>query len=216
MDCVFARRRFSQGVTLEDLFTNCTILSVRGVNQSDSSTGWSYVYKSSAPSSGVCYLFSVCDGYMGIYKLTNGTISHTALRRTNTSYGGVEEASNFYAYYNREYYYSAQGYGKTANGSTMALISFPYDASIVDGLLATSGMTETRLAGRNSSSAGSVSTSSKTDAVLMATKGSNIDFWKPNGTTYTKINGTSAAAASTSGSNLTLGSVYGGSIIGLK
>jgi hypothetical protein len=152
---------------------------------------------------------------MGIYKLTNGTISHTALRRTNTSYGGVQEASNFYAYYNREYYYSAQGYGKTANGSTMALISFPYDASIVDGLLATSGMTESRLAGRNSSSTGSVSTSAKTNTILMATKASAIEFWKPSGTTYARVQ-YSGSAASTSGSNLTLGSVYGGSIIGFS
>lgn len=213
MDCVFSRRRFSsKKLTLESLLSQATISnssSYTSGNNGQYQTSIQFMLLQGSP----VYLLSICFGYIGIWKINNRSVQSTPLLKSNNSYGGLTYNQGWYYYYNGGYSTSAQY--SSVYGATIAQMIFPsdIDTADIDNLLSTA--TASRLGYRNSGSTGSVSTSNKANSVYIATKGSGIDFWIPNGTTYTKINGTSTAAASTSGSNLTLGSVYGGSIIGL-
>lgn len=193
-------------LTLEKLFKEATISAV-GVNSSTSQR------LKFTLNGGKEYLFSICNGYIGIWKFINSEIQTPYLNKSSSDYGGI-------AFYRRQAWYYFNGdYSENSrssiNGATIATITFlsNIDDNKIDELF--SNMTINRIEGRNTSTSTNINTNDKNNKIYLTAKGSSIDFWVPSGTTYTRINGTSIAAASTSGNNLTLQNVYGGSIIGL-
>lgn len=190
---------------LEKLFKEATISAV-GVNSSITRR-LSFTLKE-----GKGYLFSICNGYIGIWKFINGNIQTSYLNKSSDDYGGITNFYGTWYYYNGNY--STTFPGSNINGATIATITFlsNIDDNKIDELFF--NMTINRIKGCNTNTLRSINTNDQNNKIYLTAKGGSIDFWLPNGTTYIKISGTSTPAASTSGSNLDLGSVYGGSIIG--
>lgn len=71
----------------------------------------------------------------------------------------------------------------------------------------------TSIAGRDASTTGAVSTTNKSHTLILCAKNNLFDVRR--GDTWEKIAGTASNAASISGSTLTLGNCYGGTIVAL-
>ena len=218
-DCVFARRRYKNAtVTLADLFASASVYACWG-NDVAYYVPLAYPVNNSAPATGTVYLFSMCNGYFGVFKITNRAYQ-SKLYKMNTGYGGMCKVTQNYQ--SQWYYYSGdyREYTNSDNvtqiyGATMAVVSFTgYDEAVIDEIL--QNTVGTRRAYRNSSSSGTVQTNAKTESLYLCATNTKFDIWSCDGTNYTKIMGTSNSAGSVSGAYLTVGSnVNGGSIIGL-
>lgn len=212
MNCILLRRTTDNAAgQLEALFKSATITTVQGRNTS--SQGSVQFSISGNPAK---YVFSICNGYVGIWKWINAAFNTTALKKTSTSYGGITKSSGIWYYYNGGYSTSASY--SNIYGATVAVLTFSsdYSTSEIDTIL--SNLSVSRLGYRNNSSTGTVRTNNTANKLYIAAKGLTIDFWAPDSTdTYRKILGSSSGSAgSVSSGYLTLGSVYGGSIIGIS
>lgn len=220
MDCMFTRRQLKTLPKLDELFADMNIIYVTGkgssttarvnITQQDAST---YI-----PTSGVCYILSFCNGYLGVWKVVNKVIQSTPIKQIDTQYGGIVYINNsgtYCSYYDNGYHESTSSTaGTVIYGATLALVEFPsYSDKQIDAVL--SAGTYSRLAGRNASSSAYVRTDNKSHAYYIAVKASNADIWSCDSATWTKITGTDSAAASAGSTYLSCGSVYGGSIIGV-
>ena len=217
--------KFSTMPTLEELFSSATIVATTGRNSSTAGAAGP-LKESSVPSSGTAYLIVMFNGYMSFYKIINRVISQTSVAHNGT-YGGNHAAGVYYrtsntnkGYYFSPYQYeSGTGTGTTVFGATLALLTFPYSDTVVDSVL--SGATITRIAGHGIDTGGTGYTSSetttdKTKEVYFACRANTFDVWKPNGNTYTKVTGTSTAAAEVINTTTLRVTAYGCSIIGLS
>lgn len=213
MQCLFLKRKYPEPIppTLSTLFQKMSVIRTVGRNASSSTTV--YFTSSQIPATGIYYIFSVFNGYVGIWKLVNGTVVATPIKKQSASYGGLYYNTNT----NNLFYYSG-GYGSGTSsatgvrGCTLAMVQFPtFSDTTVDQILG--AITLSRLAYRNTNTPSAVSTNNTSKDFILATKDTAFDI--RDGSTWEKIAGTESDAASISGSNLTLGSVYGGSIIGI-
>lgn len=216
MQCLNPRRRYlNKKPTLEDIFSDMTVAPIVGGNQGYSSNLMLSTSNTGFPPTGTAYLLSIFNGYIGIWKYNGSTIVSTPIKQQNASYGGVVVNSYGGSIYNTIYYsggYLSSGNGTWIYGGTLAFVQFPhYKDAVIEELL--SNLTLTRINGRDSSLQITVSTTNKSHAFILAALENKIDL--RNGSDYSRIGGTTTAAASVSGSTLTLGSVYGGSIIGI-
>lgn len=138
-----------QPISIENAFKSAITTHSSGVESSTAAQA--YV---SLTTAGTYYAFVFCNGYAGITKLvSNGSsVTKTLLKQTgtDTSYGQVYiNGTNCYCSTNGT---SAVSY----RGQTIICLQFPgYPASEIDTLF--SGVTLTRIAGRNASSKSSVS-----------------------------------------------------------
>lgn len=209
--------------SLEDVMRDMTIYKVNMSysNPADYLTGSAGTYE---PTSGTYYCLSCCNGNMGIWRIRHTGTSKSAAVQTpincsSTSESGLGEQTEtstgtYHYYYSSGFksgsasYYATKTYAKG-----LVFVQFPnYTPEQVDAVL--SAATMTKIVGRNSTSTGTVRTTNKTRKFYLAARVSTgstkaFDLWYCDGSTYTKVVGTTTAAASVSGSYLTLGSTYG-------
>lgn len=224
-NCLFVRRRLNilKLPTLAELFANINIKYSQGVNANTATTLSITTAQANShlPASGVAYILSFCNGNVGVWKVIDRVVQSTPIKQSSSSYGGIavnvgSSTSTTYCWYYSGGYTEVASYsGATSvNGATMLIVDFPsYTDAQVDAVL--SRATFTSVVGRNAVNSSTTRTTDKNHAYYWAAKNTNFDAWSCNGTTWTKIKGTSSAAASISSSYLSLGSVYGGSIIGI-
>ena len=215
--------KFETVPTLEDVMRDMTIYNahIAHDNPADYLSGKAGTYE---PTSGTYYCLSCCNGNMGIWKIVHtgnskSAAQQTPINRSSTSESGLGEytGTSIGTYH---YYYSSgfksgdpQYYATSTYAKGLIFVQFPhYTPEQVDAVL--SAATMTKIVGRNSTSASTVRTTDKTRKFYLAVKASTgnssgFDLWYCNGSTYTKVTGTTKAAASVSGSYLTLGSTYG-------
>lgn len=200
------------------LFKDMTVVKIVGKNSSSSAVLGGYIDE---VSSGYKYVLSTNAQKVTLWKIARSGNNYTitALLKTSTGSGIIYRSTSTSGA--REIYWGSlpsamnswdATSGGSAYGATLAEVSFPsYTEAEVAALLGAA--TITGLAGRNSGSSSAVSTSNKTHQIILAVKAANLDIW--DGTRWTRLGGTETAAASVSGTTLTIGSVYGGSIIGI-
>ena len=134
-------------VTLGQMFARANAYSIAGRNSSSTGT----VSITNIPTTGTYYGLSLCDGYIGVYKLKNGKL--TSLYRSSTSYAAL--------YLNgTTLYYSHNGTSSASvYGATITLFTFSNtEEELIDEAL--SNLTVEQRNGRNLSSAAVVSLSS--------------------------------------------------------
>ena len=199
------------------LFKDMTVVKIVGRNASSSAVLGGYINQFST---GNKYILSTNAQKVTLWKLTPASTGYTAtsILSTSTGSGLIYQASSSGG---RNIYWNSTATvqsawssttGSSAYGATLAEVSFPsYTEAEVAALLGAAIITG--LAGRNSASSAAVSTSNKTHQIILAVKAANLDIW--DGTRWTRLGGTETAAASVSGTTLTIGSVYGGSIFGI-
>jgi len=219
MQCLNPRRRF---LTKEDpivkLFKDMTIVKIVGKNTGSSAALGGYV--DAVNSGSFKYVLSTNEKKCTLWKIerSGSSYTNTALLETTTGSGIIRSTASGAT--GRLYWRSVSGAGtgntttgSSTYGATLAEISFPHftEADVASILGAA---TITGLAGRNNSSSSEVSTNSKANLLILAVKSAYLDIW--DGARWTRLSGTETSAASVSGNNLTLGSVYGGSIFGIN
>lgn len=221
-NCVFARRRFtSKIVPLADLFNDMTFLQTNGRNNSSTSTASISMNNatSNIPATGVCYLFSFCNGYVGIWKIINRVIQSTPIRQMNAGYGGVvwvNSGSYWCMYYNGGYISGSSSDGSSVYAATLAVVSFPsYTEAEVDATL--SKMAMTRLEGRNASSQGNVRATDFSQPIYFGAYGNYFEVWGNDGETISIIKRVGTVERFKTSDSYALATslqVYGGTIIG--
>ena len=217
MNCVFSRRRFKAlSIALSDLMADITNVDCVGSNEQISAM--IYMPFTSVPSTGVCYLLSVCNGYMGVWKIKDGTLITTPIKQMSTSYGGIHMRTGYGYYYKSGVYSSGSGTANATNiyGGTLALVRFPsYSEAEIDNTFASA--TYTTLAGRNDNSTGIISTADKSYPYYLCFFANRYEVWSCNGTNWSNdYKNASSASFGSNGSTLAYkGYAYGASIIGL-
>ena len=203
---------------LVTLLKDLTVVKIVGRNASSSAVLGGYINQFST---GYKYILSTKEKNMTLWKLVPASTGYTAtsILATSTGSGLAYQSSSSGG---KDIYWSSTATvqtswsattGSSAYGATLAEVSFPsYTDTDIDSLLGAASATG--IAGRNSVSQSTVSTSSKEYKIILAFKSDTLDV--RDGSNYAKLAGTSTDAASISGSTLTLGSVYGGTIIGIN
>ena len=215
MQCLNPRRRF---LTKEDplvkLFKDMTVVKIVGRNGSNSAALGGYI--DVVDSGSFRYVLSTNAQNVTLWKVarSGSTYTNTELLKTSTGSGFTRSTATGST--GRIYWRSVANAntgsttsGSSAYGATLAEVAFPsYTEADVTSILGAA--TITGLAGRNNE----VSTNSKSNLLILAVKAAYLDIW--DGARWTRLGGTETAAASVSGSSLTIGSVYGGSIFGIN
>ena len=209
--------------TFEDLLQSATIITTIG-NNSEEAVATGPLYLTSAPASGAAYLFSMHYGNIAIYKISNRVITQTALTYCGTpgtnGFSGIYYNTSKKGFYNYPYMYtSGTGTGSLNFGATLSLLTFSYSDAIVDDIL--SNLTLSRKAGTGlytgeTGYVSRLSTTDKSNLIYIVFYDDRFDFWKVNGSTYTKIFGTTLSAGQVyQTSTLRTGTtVYSGGITG--
>lgn len=212
--------KFGPSITIEDLMSDMNHLQSFGRDRSTNGTVSMETYY--LPST-LQYMIGISYGDITIYK-TAGSSSITHLKTSGgTSIDVSGSPLTLKATYNGTVTSSLKG-------GCLFFVDFPTYASIIEEVdLVLSQTTYTKVAGRNSSTSATLQTNDKTYPYYITCKyGPNgttntdgmgnggMTFWSCDGTSYTKIKQVGAAAGAISGSYLTLGSCYGGSIIGIS
>ena len=202
---------------IQRLFEDMTIVSINGRNVNTLGR----FYLSNVPIGSYKYYISIYNSKLTIWYISIASDSSTVYATNKFSTSTVSGA---YVNRSKAYIYSSTGTSctqgtstspsnSTVYGGTIAEVAFPsFTNAQVTSIL--SNATITALAGRNSSSTGTVQTTSKAYTLILAARASYLDIW--DGTKWVKLNGTDTAAASISGSYLTCGSVYGANIFGIN
>ena len=219
MQCLNVRRRFltkPREDPLIALFKDMSVVEIKGRNTSVSG----YVGPNTPPSlNSTKYYIAIYNNRCTIWRIDRSAADSwtgTALLKTGTGVGINRSATA--ATLNNLYLRTASsfangtGTGSSIYGGTLAEVSFPsYTNAEIDAILGDASITG--VSGRNSSSTGTISTTSTTNKLLLAAKNAALDVL--NGSTWEKISGTATDAATIS-TNISLGAVYGGSIIGIN
>ena len=218
--CIFTRRRFIKDTTptITELLTDINVIQRNGRN--NTATGTFYMANSYIPTTGLSYMFSICNGYMGIWKFKNGVITTTPVVKMDASYGGLHHRTatnyNYWYYLNGGYTTSTSDGGSAVYGGTLALVSFPsYTEAEIDKAL--SRVTYTRLTGENSSEQQNIRTNNLTNTYYLCASNAYFELWQSDGTTWTNFfKPYTSAQWTVSNSYLAKSSrAYGGTIIGL-
>ena len=140
-------------MTIEALFADFVLDASAGRN---SSTTDSVSIKSSDLDTGTFYLFSFCNGYMGIYRIAKSDQEAFSITRINRMSGSYGNAFCVNAIGSARLYYSSDESALTkVRACTLIVGHFPnYTNAEVESIL--TGATYTRGAGRNSSSTANV------------------------------------------------------------
>lgn len=220
MNCIFLRRRYTTDKipTLSELLSDINGIEVKGVNESNI-TSYIYIPLASVPSTGLCYIFSICNGYMGIWKIKDGTIVTTPIYQMSSSYGGIHFRTTYGYYYKSGTYSTGSG---TANateiyGGTLALVQFPsYSEEQIDKVL--SSISYTRLDGRNNNTTAYVSTNNHNYAFYFGAFSNQLAIYTYSNTftLFDRVNPNVTVSFSASTSLQTSNTVAGASIIGLS
>lgn len=206
-NCMFLRRRYKNAVipTVLELFSDMSVIACAGSTQS--STTNVMMYNSRIPTTGTCYMFSFCNGYVGIWKFVNGVINETAIKRTVPSnvsikYGclfhNTTSNNNRWCYANGAAVTSGtSGSGTDVYGATILLAQFPsYSADVVDYVL--SNAIYTRKGGRNSSTDDQTNITSHTNEMYLICSAATCSAWKDEGSgstpPYSIISGTTSTS----------------------
>ena len=214
--------------TLEELISSISEYQIVGNNSSEAGKCGPLSPNTSYPNS---YLFSVFNGYASIYKVTNGVVSQTSMIHNGTyntnNCAGLQYNSNTSSggYYYGYYFYPVEfnqvndtySQGSSTHGATIINLDFEYPTINIDEVL--QNTTLIHIAGHGLYTGGTgyntqESTTNKDYPLYLVCKGQTFDFWKPSGSTYTKVIGTTTAAGSVSGGTLSV-TAYGCSIIAL-
>ena len=207
--------------TVEELFSTATMVGGNNLGSyvnSSSQSSLSFPTGVATSDVGICYAFPMVNGYLGIWKYDpSGTgdnkWTQTPIYQMDSSYCGVIRSSGFYYINNGGF--ATSGTVPTFYSATSYFIKFSndYDISVVDYVL--SHMTITRLAGRNTNSQYTVSTSDKTNQLYLMSSAS-LSWWKHNGTQYVQVGGHNWGLPSQTSTSIAYSNTYGASIVGLS
>ena len=227
MQCLNPRRRYGgKTLTLADLWDDIAITEIKAYRDS-TSTGRVYLENRT---SGLYYIFSFCNLYMSIWRLSNNVIGTTPIKQISSSYGNIlRYAQNQRIYYNDTFADQSSSRGTNVYAATVMMVQFPsYSQEEIEKVFSKAAFTV--LSGRNSTGNGYVRTNDTSyDYYIVAVKKStgtsqadgNIGIGTFDGTTYTKLAGTA-----TDGVRVSSGYLYGadsaqqisggGTIVGIK
>lgn len=194
---------------LVKLFEAATVLTIGGVNSATLTNAT--IALGNAPQSGTCYMFSISNGEIGIYKVVNRT-NITQLYKSDADYGGYQVRVQPMP---PRYWYAptAAGTAVTTYGATMMLLTFSgYSDAQVDALLGS--VNTAAIASREANTTGLLRVNSTIDPILLVAYDAYCDILDGS---WELVKQCGAARASTiNGSNLEAAErVYGGSIIGI-
>lgn len=193
MQCVF-EKRINTASTFRKLFSSVNVLYTAGRNQS--SGGYTYIPLAQITAvTKTAYIFSFFNGYLGVWRVVNGSIDPTPIRHDQTQGGLYYKTDTSQIRYYTGNYTSGTGTGTSTYGCTLALVEFPGShIQQVEDVLGSNAFA--RLAYRNTSStatgAVNISTALNYSGVLVST-GTGFDAWAPDGNGSVEyIGGTSA------------------------
>lgn len=221
MQCIFLRRKYPEPVsvipTLADLWDDMSIVKARGFNSYQQNYN-AYVNVTELPNNQTTYIFSMCNGYLGIWKVVKTTIisSVTKIKKQSSSYGGIYLSNSTSIRYYSGDYTTGPSSGTQTYGATLVAVQFPsYSDEQVDEALGAVSLYY--LAGTNSSTAYTIYTNNRTHAYIFGASSSNFDILVGTAETRTKIAGTTNNATTSSSTEfvMSLGNCYGASIIGI-
>ncbi len=200
---------FKKPVTLRELFDDLTVVGIAGRNSSTSRL--TYISTSITATSHACYLFSMFNGGISIWKITGAlsSISTTPLKAGGSGYPGIYNYNSGSRIYYRTGTSSSRyssgsstSGGTSVYGCTLPIIRFPnYDNDVVESIL--SQMTITTEDGVNASSSSSNyfsfdATHNNDNFIYLVSVGTALDSWSYSGANLTRISGTSSQVATKS------------------
>lgn len=205
-NCILLRRRFDgTGLTLSEIFSSLrkdsSSAGYSGMNTNDKSYSnyqyfcvWGFGGYNNEP----LIVLSIWNGYISAYSVVEKRISPKSAIRTTapSTKPGIQEGyssnSSIWRYNNSAIFSETSNadYGGIAGeyGATIAAISWQnsgYSRSFINDLF--SNITISRIAYRDSNTAGVVRTNDKSCQVYLTAVGSSVSFWKPDADSYTLL-----------------------------
>ena len=224
--------------SLVELMNDMTMVTNVSINNG---TAGIMSWDNTSLSTGVYYMFSICNGYLCVYRLDKMDYLYDYLLKSmNTGYGYAKVSLGGSVYYSGT---STQTSTQSINGGSMVIVQFPSypDArNEIDYLL--SNATFTRLSGRNTTSSSNVTyvknagSDTTTHQFYLATRyrsgsyatgsgvgNASLQIWAPRPQSFALVknitssypNGSSLTKTTYDNDTITLNSCFGGSIIGV-